>query len=308
MNIFFSRLFLLCFFLSVLFSCKNPKVSQNFILVSIPPLVEVTKAIAGEDFQVVSLAQPQSSAHDFSPTPKDMVKLSQAFVYFEIGIKGLEAEEQMKVLIEKNRPHLPLLKVSDNIAFLSFNSSLQKKGEVFDPHIWLSVLNMKQIALNIKNHLVKLFPQKKDIFITNFSFYKQKLALLHQEITELLKDEKGKGFIQFHPAWAYFAKDYHLALVGSVQPHGGHDEGVSLFEIQKLFNKALKSNALALAVEPQFNQTLVKQVAKELKIPLAYLDNLEGIKENQSYFILMKNNALALKKAFHSHLKTQREP
>lgn len=101
MNIFFSRLFLLCFFLSVLFSCKNPKVSQNFILVSIPPLVEVTKAIAGEDFQVVSLAQPQSSAHDFSPTPKDMVKLSQAFVYFEIGIKGLEAEEQMKVLIEK---------------------------------------------------------------------------------------------------------------------------------------------------------------------------------------------------------------
>jgi zinc transport system substrate-binding protein len=58
---------------------------------------------------------------------------------------------------------------------------LQKENQYQkDPHIWLGIKNTKFIASKIKDKLVSLKPEKKDIFVKNYNNFVLELDKLIQ--------------------------------------------------------------------------------------------------------------------------------
>lgn len=289
----------------LLFSACNPSVQkeENLILVSIPPLTQAVKAVAGADFKVYSFVSSGQSAHEFSPLPEDLARLEKASLYFELGIEGLESEDLMRILIQKNRPDLFIEKAASSLTLLPSQGQCShhdknhehdhahQKNKSFDPHVWLSVKMMMQMTPTIQAALAARYPEKAGVFESNARAYLKSLQTLDEEIALLLKDLRGAAFMEFHPAWAYFAKDYGLETAGAVQVHGGHEQTSGLYEIREFMEKAKKSGARAVTVEPNFNRELALQAAAEFQITLVVLDTLEGINENQTYFEVMRANA-----------------
>ena len=73
-------------------SCKNCSVQNNksegdkpVITVTIEPLRYFTEAIAGDNFNVISMVPKGSSPETYDPTPQQLVDLAKSKAYFRIG-------------------------------------------------------------------------------------------------------------------------------------------------------------------------------------------------------------------------------
>ena len=92
-------------------SCKNSSVQNNksegdkpVITVTIEPLRYFTEAIAGDNFNVISMVPKGSSPETYDPTPQQLVDLAKSKAYFRIGYIGFEQTWMDK--LTDNAPHL----------------------------------------------------------------------------------------------------------------------------------------------------------------------------------------------------------
>ena len=296
-----------------LFSCNPETPSKPLIITSIFPLKDLIANIAGESFEVRAMIKPGESPHTYSPDTQDAKLLEQAVIFFKIGLSGLEVEQNMEKFV--NSEKTKIYDVHDGIPLLPFAAHGHKHShedkhspetiephghhqEGHDPHIWLSPRNARQIIKNIKTALSELYPQQKGIFDENFTKYDQELAALDQEISELLKPLQNNSFLEFHPAWTYFARDYQLTIAVAIQERPGHEDSTSLGEIKELMVHAKKMRAKAVFIEPQFNPELSKKIAAELGLGVAILDPLGGSKDTDSYIKIIRINTQNIIKAF----------
>ena len=72
--------------LLILCACTNTpqKNDKPIITVTLEPLRYFTEAIAGDNFQVISMVPKGSSPESYDPTPQQLVNLSQSQAYFRI--------------------------------------------------------------------------------------------------------------------------------------------------------------------------------------------------------------------------------
>ena len=83
----FLSLLLLLSFASV--SCKkisNKNESKEVILASFTVLADIIGNVVKDDFIVRSLTKPGVEVHGYQPTPSDLVKASNAFVFIDNGL------------------------------------------------------------------------------------------------------------------------------------------------------------------------------------------------------------------------------
>lgn len=292
------RLLIITLFMG-LFACERQSPVKSLILTSIFPLQDLIGKIAGNDFQVHALIKGGDSPHTYNPDTEDAKLLEKAAIFLRIGLSGMEMEKNVEKFLNPEKTKIRDL--HDGIPLLPFaghalehsqekTKPLAHHTEGNDPHIWLSPRNARQIIKNIKHILSELYPQQQAIFHENYMRYDQELTLLDQEISELLKPLQNRSFVEFHPAWTYFAHDYQLTIAGTIQAHPGHEDSTSLREIKELMIQAKKMRARAVFIEPQFNPELSRKVAGKLKLSVALLDPLGGDQATDSYVKLMRYN------------------
>lgn len=195
---------------------------------------------------------------------------------------------------EKHKKHEH---IKNNYEHKNHEEESKKSKKSWNPHIWLSVKNVVKIAENIKNGLSKFFPSQKELFIKNFNHYQIQLNELEKEIAQKLKAYRGLRFVQFHPAWDYFAHDYGLVLAGVVEMHLGHEQTSGLHEMKELVKNIKKLGAKVIFAEVQFKSTKLRQIAEDLQLKVVHLDPLGGMKDRKSYIQLMRWNLNQILKA-----------
>ncbi|MDO4164368.1 MAG: zinc ABC transporter substrate-binding protein [Bacteroides sp.] len=83
------------------------------ITVTIEPLRYFTEAIAGDEFNVVSMVPKGSSPETYDPTPQQLVELAESKAYFRIGYIGFEQVWTDK--LADNAPHLQFFDMSQGV-------------------------------------------------------------------------------------------------------------------------------------------------------------------------------------------------
>ena len=103
-----------------------------------------SKRIGGPHVRVEVLVQPGQDPHIFEPTPRQVVRLSKARLFFKIG---MPFEDRLTDRISADNANIKLVEVSAGIKHRAGVDPDEDAGA--DPHVWLSPKLLKRMAANI---------------------------------------------------------------------------------------------------------------------------------------------------------------
>ena len=256
----------------ICFACGNTaqKSEKAIITVTIEPLRYFTEAIAGKNYQVVSMVPKGSSPESYDPTPQQLVNLSKSQAYFRIGHIGFEQAWMKK--LEANCPDMKVYDTSKGIDLIRdkghWHGDHFHEGGV-EPHIWNSTQNALIIADNIYQALCELDT-------THQADYKYRLDSLKQSIqqtdaeTRRLLENADSTFLIYHPALSYFARDYGLKQISIEE--GGKEPSPA--QLKKLIETCRNENVHTIFVQQEFDQRNAQLIAHELGIDIVSINPL----------------------------------
>ena len=262
------------------------------VVVTIFPLADFVKNVAGDKVEVVTLLQAGDSPHTYEPSSGDMKAVAEARLLVINGA-GLDFWVQK---IEQGAS--ADLIVVDTSMIPTMEGALlageeHEEGGASDggvnPHFWLDpILAQKQVEA-IASALVMVDPNNKDFYLDNAAKYIGELESLDEEIREATILFSPREFITFHPSWTYFARRYGLVEAAvMVQSHGQEPDIKHAIDVGKEFH------VKAIFAEPQFTTSVdaAKTVAAETGAEVLVLDPIGGprLEGRDSYIALMRYN------------------
>ncbi|HIP45169.1 MAG TPA: zinc ABC transporter substrate-binding protein [Sulfurospirillum arcachonense] len=262
-KIFFSLIFIN----SILFANINA-------IVSILPQETFLKAIGGDKVNITVMVKPGNSPHTYEPKPSQMKAISNADIYFAIGV---EFEKAWLNRFKNQNRKIKIADISKNIEKIDIeeHSHGDEKHndhddhDEKDPHIWTNPNNVKIIAQNIYNELIKIDTANKQYYKTNLDKFLLHIDATDKKIKSILSQKKRKLMV-FHPSWGYFAKEYNLTQI-AIEVEG---KSPKPRELKHLIEEAREEKVNVIFTSPEFSDAIAKQIANELKIPVVKVSSL----------------------------------
>lgn len=259
------------------------------VAVSILPQKTFVEHIAGDLVNIVVMVPPGQSPSSYEPTASQLIELSNAEVYFTIGVPF---EQAFIPIIKKNLPDLPLVATDSSTQKRTFVASHTQEEEdegSIDPHIWMSPVSVIAQAQIMTEKLSELDPLHADIYTAGMQAFEKELLDLDAELTAALAPLKGSTLLVYHPAFGYFADRY--GLVQKAVEVGGKEPTPK--QIEALIRMAREDDISIIFVQPEFSKKSAKVIADAIGgkvITIAsldenYIENLRHIaqvlQENQ---------------------------
>ena len=245
------------------------------------PLSDVAKQVAGEQSEVRTLLPAGANPHTFELSPAAVKELQGVRIVFAIG-HGFDDWVHASV---DHVEGLETFKVDQGIVLI------REARE--DPHYWLSIRNVKIMASNMAEVLSRLDPAARDRYQTNLSRYLMKLDETDGAIRKLLEDSRGRKVVTFHDGWRYFARDYRLDVLATVEPSVGSEPTPK--RLAHLTDLIAKHKIRVLFSESAVPQQVAGSIARDLNLKLYQLDPFgDG---TRSFLDLMMANAQVVSEA-----------
>lgn len=283
------------------------------VYTTVYPLQYFTERIGGDFVDVKSIYPAGADEHSFDPTQKDMIALSDADLFFYIGL-GLEGfvESTQKTL--KNE-HVELVATAESISAEQLEEGHHEDAEEeeghddhghehehgqFDPHVWISPVLSIDLATSIKEALISKMPEEKEAFEKNFDLLEDDLLELDERFKEMAAKAETKTYFVSHAAFGYIAKEYGLNQVAIAGLNSQSEP--SQKQLAKIVEQAKEEDVHYILFEQNVSSKLTEVVRKELVAESLMLHNLgvltqEDIHNDETYFTLMEHNLHVLEKA-----------
>lgn len=227
------------------------------VAVSILPQKYFVEAIGGKHVQVQVMVRPGFEPATYDPTPRQLTELSQARLYFAIGVPF---ERTWLARFRAANPHMRIVETEHGIQRRRMLGERGKpSAQALDPHIWLSPPLVRIQAINILDALIAADPQHAAAFRRGYLRLAQTINHVDDAILKSLVDAKLKHtrFMVFHPAFGYFASAYGLQQV----PIEIAGKEPSPRQMANVIETAHHDDIKVVFVEPQFSQKAARTVA-----------------------------------------------
>ena len=305
-------LFVLVVLMSLLVACSlTPETTQEeaapIVFVSIVPQQFFINRIAGDLVDARVMVETGADAHTYEPKPSQMAALSDALVYFAIGI---EFEDAWLAKFADSNPDMVIIDTTEGIERLpmqfehSHDDDHHEEGEhlddvdhdeddddhhddeELDSHVWVSPALVKIQVQHMYATLVELLPEHEAIFSENFATFLDEIDVLEADIEQALTGVTSRKFIVFHPAWGYFAAQFDLEMiaieVGGTEP--------SAAELAAIIDEAREEDIHVIFAQPEFSTKSAETIAREINgeviliSPLAYnwIENLQQVAQTMA--------------------------
>ena len=248
-----------------LVSCRGKDaVSKKMQLtVSIIPQQYLAKYIAGDKFEVQSMLPPGSNHETYEPTPRDMEKFSTSKLYLALG--ALDFELAWLDRFRASNPGMKIVNTSQGIELLSGhahaeNETARQGSHGIDPHTWLSPACMKIQAANMCKAISELDTANSAFYRANLERFNRLADSVDREIRERLSATDAKYILIFHPALAYFARDYKLEQI-SIEQEGKEPSPAYLGELVK---SAREKGIKSVFISREFDTRNAEAIAREI--------------------------------------------
>ena len=258
--------------LFILSACGNTtqKSEKPILTVTLEPLRYFTEAIAGDNYEVVSMVPKGSSPESYDPTPQQLVNLSKSQAYFRIGYIGFEQAWMKK--LEANSPDMKVYDTSKSIDLIRdkghWHGDHFHEGGV-EPHVWNSTQNALIIADNIYQALCELDSTHQEDYQKRLDVLKQTIRQTDANVRTLLENADST-FLIYHPALSYFARDYGLKQVSIEE--GGKEPSPA--QLKALIETCRNENVHTIFVQQEFDQRNAQLIANELGVNIVSINPL----------------------------------
>lgn len=273
--------------------------------------------ILGESktFDVTLLQNNGTDLHSYSPSVKDIAKISTADLFVYVG--G-ESDEWVEKVISnpknKNQVALNMLKtLGDKVKEEEVVEGMQAEEEEseeeieYDEHVWLSLKNAIYLTNEISNQIQKLDSSNSSIYLANSKSYTEKLSKLDVEYSKVVENAKVKTvlFGDRFP-FRYLTDDYGLKYFAAFVGCSAESEA-SFKTITFLSKKVDELGLKSVFTIEKSNQKIAKTIISNTKNKnqqILQMDSLQSItqkeiKSGRNYLSAMTKNLEVLKIALN---------
>ncbi len=292
--------FVLTFLVVTLSACSSKQSSSTDtsskiqVLVSFNAMKEFTKAVGKDKVEIKTIVPNGTEPHDFEPTVKDFMRLSNAKVFIYNGF-GMEAWVSKALNSIDNKNLIVVNASKGSTPITNSDPELIKNDGQDDPHLWLSLKGAENQAKNIKDALIKADPADKGYFEKNYSDFYNQLEQIFNDYNSRFSNSTNKNFVTGHAAFAYLCRDFGLKQ-NSVEDVFAEGEP-SAKKLKQLVDyckdKKIKTIFVEDMVSPKVSETLAKEVGAKTET----IYTIESKEDNKDYIQCMKDN---LEKIYNS--------
>ncbi|MGL4819772.1 MAG: metal ABC transporter solute-binding protein, Zn/Mn family [Bacilli bacterium] len=286
------------------------------VYTTIYPLTFLAQSIGGEHVQVTSIFPNGGDAHHFEPTPKQMMDVAKADVFFYNGlelepfvtkmVESLAGESVQFVNTSESVPDAKLIHTNEETAHADEDHAEEDEahhdhehGSV-DPHVWFDPTILALQAKPMLDSLVAAAPDQKEAFEANYEKVIASLNELDANYADAIKNASRKDIFVSHDAYNYIAKRYGLEQISvtglspTVEP--SQKQLASLVETAK--SRGFEYIIFETFATPKVAETIQKELGIEtLRMHHIATISKDDVAAGKNYIDLMKENLEVLKKA-----------
>lgn len=267
-------------------------------VVTILPQQEWVKAVAGDLVEVSTLLPPGASPEIYQASPKEMVALEEADLYFTISvpvevegiIPNTETKADIVDLAAAALAKYPDLFFEDDHDHDHDHDHEHGKDDHDhdhdhdkdkdnhdhdhdhnhdhehhhhrgrDPHIWMSPKRVVVMVEAIRDALVEADAANAEAYKKNAEDYIKKLNEQDAKLKDVLSKVKTKSFIIMHPSMGYFADEYGLEQV-SIEKEG---KQATAEHLKNVIDFAKDHNIKVIFYQKEFDNNQAKTIAAEV--------------------------------------------
>ncbi len=262
------------------------------VVATIAPLAEFAHRVGAERVAVRVLVPAGVEAHDYEPTPQDLVALGRArlFVYvgagFEPWVGRVVPTLPRRVGVVRATAGLPLLPAAGRPG--------GPGQEGWDPHVWLDPVLAQQVVEAIAFALIAADADGARVYRDGAARTRAELDRLHAEFQAGLERCARRLLVASHTAFAYLARRYGLEHVGraGATPEADPAPGA----VARLAGALRARGVRTIFVEPGGPSRLAEALAQEIGARTVPLDPLESPPPaGGDYFSAMRSNLRTLR-------------
>ena len=221
-------------------------------------LADMTRQVAGEKADVVSLTKPGAEIHGYQPTPQDLVAASGANVIFW---NGLNLEVWFRQFLENLGSDIPSVTLSDGIEAIPILSGAYEGKP--NPHAWMSLANARRYISRISEALGQHDPDNRQTYQRNAEAYFKQLdsavAPLRARLASLPANKRW--LVTCEGAFSYLARDADLNELYLWAMNA--DEVGTPRQISRVIDAVREHDIDVVFCESTVNTAPARQVARE---------------------------------------------
>lgn len=176
----------------------------------------VMEGVGTPELLIRSLVLPES----YALGPADLELLGEADIVFSISdeLETFLAELSLPLRRLVFARGLDLLPRRDGPIFADWPGPAVP--ERVDPHVWLDPANARLIVVEIVRALQSVDPANAERYAANGEALAERLAALEAEIHETLAPVRGRAYVAYRDAYAYFERRFDMPALGALTASG----------------------------------------------------------------------------------------
>jgi zinc transport system substrate-binding protein len=271
--------------------CQQPSTpaTKPLVVATIYPLWELSRQVAGDRAEVVSLVPPGVEPHDWEPAPRDVAAVERAAVLVHTGT-SLDAWSA-KLLGDPKSRKTVVVDASRGISALTL-------GATTDPHMWLDPVNARAQVQAIAAGLEQADPAGRATYAENAKAFTARLEGLDQAFAAGLRDCARHEIVTSHAAFGYLARRYGLTQVPVMGLTPGAEPSPA--DLAAIVRTARRLKVTHIFFEPLLSPRLAETLGREIGATPLPLDPIEGVTREEAaagvgYVELMQANLANLR-------------
>lgn len=271
---------------------SSPHQEKKQVMASFYPLYIMLLNITQDvpDLEVTMLAPSDTGClHDYQLTTRDMKNLEKCSL---LVMNGAGMEDFVEKALELKEPS-QIVTASEGYELVEENA-----------HIWVSPKGAVHQVKHITEGLCGWDEKNAELYRSNAEKYIEKIENLSQRMHQALDGYAGTKIITFHEAFPYFADEFKLETVATIERDAGEDPNPrELSQLLKLIKDEQKNNGrMVLLAEPQYSSSAARIIAAETGLDIAEIDpavtSEKMIPDKDAYLEAMEMNLEVLKTSF----------
>ena len=275
------------------------------VVCSIFPQYDFVKAIAGDKVNLTLLLDSKTDLHSYTPTADDIMKISKADLFINIGGESDDWAEDVIASAANDKLHVvSLLKLVDaveeeTLPGMQAEDEEAEEGPEYDEHVWTSLKNVIKIIPALTDMLCELDSDNAALYQTNSSAYLAQLEALETKYSDTIGKAARKTllFADRFP-FRYLADDYGLTCYAAFS--GCSAETEASFETMTFLVDTVKQQNLPFVLMIDGSDgSVAETVSRGSGAEIRVLNSCQSVSPDDiangaSYLTIMENNLSVL--------------
>lgn len=245
--------------LALIVALATPAIAEEKmkVVTTFTVIADIASNVAGDAAEVVSVTKPGAEIHGYEPTPRDIVRASDADL---VLWNGMNLELWFEQFLS-NLDDVPAVTVSDGIDPIAIASG-SYTGKP-NPHAWMGLDNALIYIENIAAAFSEQDPDNAQTYAANAAAYSESLRATIAPLRAAVADipEEQRWLVTCEGAFSYLARDFGLKEL-YLWPMNADQVGTPQ-QVRSVIDGVNENNIPVVFCESTVNTAPAQQVARE---------------------------------------------